>query len=280
MPTMDKQTDLERLLDGVLASNKYRDISPDLVRSIGTQELQKRRSVKEALKATKNKLHQVAGAYLLPNGELSTNADTTYTQWLSDLHIATQTGNRVAIQQTSLQIMTNHASTKERLPILDQFYSTLFADLPPIHSVLDIACGLNPLALPWMPLAGDITYYAYDIYQHMMNFLSAYMQFMHIQGHAEARDVIQSCPTQTVDLALVLKVLPCLEQIDKQAAHTLLHTLNARHIIVSYPIHSLGGKNKGMAQYYEAHFHALLANQSWQVKRFEFATELVFILEK
>ena len=55
---------LDQLIDEVRASSKYREINPDLIRTIAIQELQKRRTHKEALKATKNKLHQVGGVYL------------------------------------------------------------------------------------------------------------------------------------------------------------------------------------------------------------------------
>jgi 16S rRNA (guanine(1405)-N(7))-methyltransferase len=176
--------------------------------------------------------------------------------------------------------MAHHASTRERLPILDQFYTTLLTDLAPISSILDVACGFHPLALPWMPLAGQVTYYAYDIYQHMMDFLQDWFTLMGIQGYAQVYDLLQACPPQEVDVAFVLKTIPCLEQVDKHAGKRLLHALNARYIIVSFPVHSLGGKRKGMVAHYEAQFQALMGNALWTVKRVEFATELVFVVAK
>src|SRR5260370_19148966 len=119
---MLKSTDqaaLDRLVSDVLSSAKYRDISPDLVKNIGAQELLKRRSFKEALKSTKNKLHQVSGAYL--------DGRESYRQWLHKLSVIVESGNSVALRQECQQIMSHHASTRERLPILDQFYSTLLA---------------------------------------------------------------------------------------------------------------------------------------------------------
>ena len=52
--------------------------------------------------------------------------------------------------------MGYHSSTRERLPILEQFYARALADIPPARVVLDLACGLNPLALAWMPLGEAI----------------------------------------------------------------------------------------------------------------------------
>ena len=263
---------LDRLVEDVLDSAKYRGVCPELIRGIGSQELAKRRNTKEALKSTKNKLHQIGGVYFAERAD--------YASWLDNLAGVAHKDDRAELQRVCREIMAHHASTRERLPILDQFYHTILADLAPIHSVLDIACGLNPLALPWLPLAEDATYNACDIFVPLVDFLNNYLQLMHIQGQAETRDVTQSCPTQQVDLALLLKVIPCLEQIDKQAGYRLLHTLNARTLVVSFPVHSLGGKSKGMAAYYEAHFRELVADTGWEVRTFEFATELVFVVRK
>ncbi len=51
------------LIEAVSSSTKYRQVSPDLIRTVGQRELAIRPSWKAAVKATKNKLHQVGGAY-------------------------------------------------------------------------------------------------------------------------------------------------------------------------------------------------------------------------
>ncbi|TES88736.1 MAG: 16S rRNA methyltransferase, partial [Anaerolineales bacterium] len=48
--------DLSQLLNAVLESAKYRHVHPELVERIGAAELEKGRKLKEAIKATKNKL--------------------------------------------------------------------------------------------------------------------------------------------------------------------------------------------------------------------------------
>lgn len=263
---------LDKLVNGVLHSAKYNAVSPDLVRHIGSQELVKRSNPKEALKATKNKLHQVGGAYF--------DGRENYTTWLRELAVVAQVNDRAALQRTCRTIMAHHASTRERLPILDQFYSTILANIAPIHSVLDVACGLNPMAIPWLPLAEGATYYACDIFASLGDFLNQYLQLIHMPGHVQTCDAIQFCPTQEVDVAFVLKAIPCLEQIDKHAGYRLLRTINARYLVVSFPAYSLGGRSKGMTAYYKAHFHELEDNALWNVQTFEFATELVFVVQK
>lgn len=264
---------LGELLTAVTKSPKYRTIAPDLIRRIGTAELAKRGSLKEAVKGTKNKLHQVGGAYW--------DTAVDYPKALTRLQNAADEESR---RQTCRDLMRLHASTRERLPILDEFYATILAGLPPIHSVIDVACGLNPLALPWMPLAADATYHAYDIYGDMMAFLQGFFDLMGVNGIAHHQDILSQPPAEPADLALILKTLPCLEQAEKGAAARLLQTIQARHLLISYPVQSLGGRGKGMVENYEAQFWGLVndqpaaaADRDWHITRFEFATELAFL---
>src|SRR5690606_17752856 len=153
--------DIDAVIEAVRTSPKYRTIAPDFVARIAQEELAKRGKYREAVKAAKNRLHQVAGAYLaqLPR----------YEAWLAQLHAA-DPADRPAL---CLDFMNAHASTRERLSIITDFYQVALADIPPARSVLDIACGLNPLAVPFMPLADNAAYYACDIYTDLADFLNA-----------------------------------------------------------------------------------------------------------
>ena len=275
---------LDQLVVAVRASARYHTIDEPLIRRLGERELAKRRSLKEAIKATKNKLHQVAGAYI---------EEPRYAAWLAELtdvwHEVDITDER---QREALRrIMARHASTRERLPILDQFYAQALASLGPIHSVLDIACGLNPLALRWAPLADEAQYTAYDVYGDMMAFLDGYFALEAgghglpgLRGRAETCDVIASPPEQRADLALILKAIPCLEQADKTAGERLLRAIRADHLLISFPAHSLGGRSKGMIQSYDARFHDLMdvtgIGAGAEIQRFEFTTELAFLISR
>lgn len=260
-------TRLDDLVAQVRASGKYAQVNAGLVHRIGAAELAKRGSLKEAVKATKNKLHQVAGMFA--------EEKPAYRTWLEELR---QTSGVSETPEVLASIMSYHASTRERLPILDPFYATIFAGLHPIHSVLDVACGLNPLAIPWMELAPGATYHAVDIYDDMMGFLQSAFDVMGVKGKAESRDVVADCPDDAVDVALVLKAIPCLEQLDKQAGRILLDTIRARHVVVSFPTRTVGGRTIGMRGHYEAHFNELIAGRDVNVRRHEFENELVFVV--
>jgi 16S rRNA (guanine(1405)-N(7))-methyltransferase len=271
------------LIQSVQSSQKYAAINEAMIRAIGLRELAARRNLKEAIKATKNKLHQVAGAYI--DGRLP------YDQWLALLEETRRPGEGARadspfsilhspFRQACREIMRHHASTRERLAILETFYDTTLGSLGPVRSVLDLACGLNPLALPWMPLAPDAVYYACDIYADMIDFLNGFFAQAGVRGRARVCDLAAGAPAEQADLALVLKALPPLDQQAKHAGRDLLRALNARHILVSFPAQSLGGRGKGMAENYEQRFRTLAEAEGWAIERFAFPTELAFLVRK
>jgi len=265
----ERNSPLEQIVESIAASRRYRSVSADFVRSVAGAELGRHHSLKEAIKATKNKLHQAAGAYM--------QAPIDYAAHLAELRAAR---DRESLAAACTRAMARHASSRERLPILAEFYAATLGSLPPVRSVLDVACGLNPLAIPWMPLAQGAEYYACDIYHDMMAFVGEFLRLVGMPGEARVCNVIEHCPQQHVDVALLLKAIPCLEQVDPGAATRLLDGLNADHLLVSFPARSLCGKRKGMPETYEAHFMSLMAGRGWAVRRYSFASELAFLVSR
>jgi 16S rRNA (guanine(1405)-N(7))-methyltransferase len=268
----DQPHDLEVLAQQVQQTGKYRHISSDLVKDLLTRELAKRASQREAVKAVRNKLHQVGNAYQ--------EKPIPYQVWLKELETLPADIANPLVQSFIQRVLPAHTSTRERVPILPRFFHECLAELGEITSVLDIACGLNPLAIPWIPLKTGFTYTACDIYGDMVGFLNAFFAHFQLNGKALVTDVTSSIPAVDAQLTLVLKTIPCLEQLDKNAGRFLLNTITSPNILVSFPAHSLGGRSKGMPQFYEQHFRDLIADQSWQITRFEFPGEIAFLIRK
>jgi 16S rRNA (guanine(1405)-N(7))-methyltransferase len=268
----EKKEQLDQLVKAVLKSSKYRNVCEDLIKNIGMRELSKRQNLKLAIKSTKNKLHQIGGAYFLkkPN----------YGFWLEKLGNAKRSGDESLFRKTCVEIMSHHYSTRERLDILDEFYTKIFSFLPSVNSIIDVACGFHPLSIPWMPISKKTKYYAYDVYKDMIDFLNKFMTIQNVQGYAEARDVVQNTPKIYADLTFVLYTLPCLEQIEKSAGLKVLESINSNFLVVSFPVHSLGGREKDMRRHYEARFDKLTQEKDWTIQRLESRTELVFLITK
>jgi 16S rRNA (guanine(1405)-N(7))-methyltransferase len=263
---------LDDLIDAVRAGSDYRTLNPDLVRWVAQRELPKNRSLKEAVKAVRGKLHQVGGAYLptvLRPVEFDFEIQKISSSWQSeDLH---------AFCRSSMAL---HASTRERLPLLETFFQTTLGGIAPLHSVLDLACGLNPLALPWMPLAEDLEYTSCDVYADLVQVVNRFFAHVNVNGKAFECNLVEQTTFPQAQVTLLLKTLPCLEQLDKQIGVRLLEAIPGPHILVSFPAHSLGGRGKGMPQNYERHFNDLIAGKNWRVQRFEFSSELAFLISR
>jgi len=261
---------LEELVRIVKRSPKYRSVCDEVIRNIGRRELQKGGNLKKAVKATKNKLHQIAGAFL--------QTRPSYEAWLEKLRKAKKRGFH-DLRLACIEIMRHHHSTRMRLKNLDGFYRGIFSRLPPVHSIVDIGCGFHPLAIPWMPLSGRVRYYAYDLYEDLAGFLSEFMKLIDVEGYAEARDVIRNPPEVKVDLAFLLNMIPTLERIEENASVKLLDAVEAKSIVISFPVRSLGGKNKGMRGYYRAFFQGLM-RKDWDSWSFETENEMIYVAEK
>lgn len=254
----------------VRASAKYRHVAPALMETLAARELATGARPKDVVKSVKNKLHQVAGAYQVE--PLQGDA------WLAEVQTCSAQGGDMRPLCRSL--MARHASTRERLSILDDFYSTLFGDLSPVNSVLDLACGLNPLALPWMGLAPDAVYRACDIYADQVELINRWFAIAGQSGEAFLCDLVTAPPAMRADVVLLLKAIPCLQQVDREIGRRLLDTIDAPTIIISYPAHSLGGRKHGMPEQYAAQFARFAEGRAWHVEPFHFTTELVYRIRR
>jgi 16S rRNA (guanine(1405)-N(7))-methyltransferase len=266
------KTQPEALMAQVRSNPKYAAITEDLVLRLSQEALTSGLSGKPAVKFVRNKLHQVGGAYF--------KRDIDYTEAARTLAELPQQLDAQEVWAFCRTLMQSHASTAERLPIIGDFYTTCLASIAPITSILDLACGLNPLSLPWMPVAANLQYHACDIYLDMLGLIDSFLEHFNITGSASSCDLVSQVPRNRVQVAFLLKSIPCLEQMDKRIATALLTAIKAEHILVSFPIHSLGGRQKGMFAFYRDHFYDLVAGQPWAVLEFEFKTELAFLVTK
>ncbi|MDE0141794.1 MAG: hypothetical protein OXI80_12510 [Caldilineaceae bacterium] len=272
---------LDQALATILAARKYRCIHPGLARDVAAAELAKGRTLKEAVKAAKSQLHQSTAAYIRRN----LNYDyalhelrTTVAAFKCDP--GSDPSADPAVRTLLRRLMAAHASTHERLPILDTLYPQLFQRLPPVRSILDIACGLHPLARPWMPLSPDVKYFAFDIFADQIDFLNRFFDAMGYAGAAAQRNALDDKGTHPADIAFLLKTLPCLEQIESGAGERLLHRIDAPILIVSFPNQTLAGRKQGMAQHYAANFLSQIKKAGWQADSLTYPSELVYIVRK
>jgi len=263
---------LQALIEKVQANPKYQPINQALVRRLCEQALLKGLTGKLAVKAVRNKLHQVGGAYFKRNIHFG-EAEKALSNLPTDLQSAD-------VRQFCIQTMEAHSSSAERLSILDHFFTTCLAPLAPVTSIIDLACGLNPFAIPWMPLAQGFDYLACDIYQDMLHLVDRFFEHFNLNGEALSCDLLGNLPQKSAQVGFLLKSIPCLEQMDKDITLPILQSIQTEHLLVSFPVRSLGGRDKGMVSFYRERFIDSISQQNWEVQEFEFPTELAFLVTK
>lgn len=255
--------------EGLRQSGKYRHLCDNTLRRIAAWAVVRHPQPKEALKAARRKLHQVYGAY----------AQQTDWRALRDRVAQLSLPEHVQDPQAvCLDILRGHASSAERLSILDKVFPALFQATGIPSSVLDLACGLNPFALPWMGLPQTTHYYAVDIDHRLIEAVSGLFAALGRPGEAACDDVLSALPEREVDVVLLLKTLPCLEQQEKGAGLALLRRLRARHVVVSFPARSLGGRAKGMTEHYDQFMNGLLADLQMTARRVAYPSETFYII--
>jgi 16S rRNA (guanine(1405)-N(7))-methyltransferase len=250
---------------------KYRGICKDTLGRIVSWAIMRSKSPKEAVKRAKRKLHQVYGAYV-------EEWDTRRLEELLNVLAGVQGAEER--KKICREILFQHASTRERLQTLDSFYSGLFALTGRPKRLLDIGCGLHPFAIPWMGIPRDCEYLALDIDTRIVSAIGRFFTIVGQAGQARCQDTIVTMPDDPVDVAFLFKLLPCLEQQESGHAVRLLQALRADWLVVTFPVLSISGKNKGMRAFYAQLMDQLQVACPWPTKTLELQQELVFIMEK
>jgi 16S rRNA (guanine(1405)-N(7))-methyltransferase len=265
---------LEAIENALAKSRRYAAVSPDTVRRVARKALLATRGdVGEAVKRTKRGLHEIHGAYLPPGAP-------NYDSLARSIRSAADSGDEEKIKADLRSAMAVHASTRERIPYLGTFYQEIFARVPEPATIRDLACGLNPLATPWMPVGKPVTYLASDIDERMLDFVGQALTALGVAHRVEIIDLVDAQVTGYADLTLLLKTIPCLERQKTGAGWELLDAINSPTIIVTFPTRSLGQRSKGMFQTYSSAFEEYLGRGSWRAEQVEIPNELVYIVTK
>ncbi|MEJ2737871.1 MAG: 16S rRNA (cytidine(1402)-2'-O)-methyltransferase, partial [Anaerolineae bacterium] len=137
--------------------------------------------------------------------------------------------------------------------------------------LLDLGCGLNPLALPWMDTVAPqgsgqipgIRYVPLDIDTDRVRFLNRYLALAGLEPLARCQDILSHPPEDAADVALLLKMSPTLERQEPGATLGLIEQLTAPYVVVSFAVKSLGGREKGMVEHYQQQFLGWLRERQW-----------------
>ncbi len=257
------------LADQLRRAPKYRHVCVDTLARIAAWSQERHDSPREALKAAKRKLHQIYGAYF---------DRMDFASMARAIEALPAAPDAAAIRRGSDSLLPMHASTRERLPFTEDAFTSIFAKTGPVHSVLDLACGLMPFAWPWLRPHQDTRYEGWDIDTRLVEQANAFFERANCVATVRCRDLLASPLTVEADLVLLLKTAPCLEQQEPGATLRVLRAVRARFAVLSFPTKSLGGREKGMARHYGQFADELAETLHASSESIEYPSETFYLL--
>lgn len=250
---------MNELFEKLSTSKKYKDVCPDTIRRVIAECEGRYKKAKDMDKAVRERLHGITSAFM--NEQEYKKARALAGEFCPE----------------NLEPLLNcHASTRERLPLaaMDELYRRVFEVTGVPESLLDLACGINPVyflgRLPQMRVTGV------DISGQSVNIITR------CGGHALHGDLLceGAVPSEHFDVALLFKILPLLDRQRDGAAMDVLNAVNAKYIVVSFPTRTLGGRNVGMEENYSRWMEEHLPESRETAARFATENELYYILKE
>ena len=277
---------IDRTVASVLNTKKYAGVHRAVVERLCREFEPSYGSYKELEKAVKKALHIIYGSYLKKD---------CYKQ--AESLIAGYSGDNIFTDRDcAARLMELHASTAERLEYAADIYEMLGGYIDPGDTVIDVGCGFNPFALPYFPKI-PASYIAYDICVHSVGVLNKYFAPLGSAFTARLLDAAEQAPDIFTDVGrgipdappdagagadvvlFMLKLFPLLEQQRKGRAFELLEKTNYKTAVVSFPIKSVSGREKGMEVFYTHMFFSGLHDDMLVMDKTVFGNEMFFIIK-
>ncbi|MFH1400651.1 MAG: hypothetical protein ABIH41_03965 [Nanoarchaeota archaeon] len=195
------------------------------------RQAQRNKDVREAMKAARSRLREVYGAFKQVS--------------LGKVDLLLDALQRDPDSQTiHREILSLHQSTKERLDHYAEMYQSIWNVTGTPRRILDLGCGLNPIAYPSMGCRPH--YVANEVSEAYCAAIRRYFKIGGIEGEAFSYDLTSFTANQSTtflksDVCLMLKIVDTLETVSRNSAWRLIEGIPSTWFVVSFPTTSLGG---------------------------------------
>jgi hypothetical protein len=133
--------------------------------------------------------------------------------------------------------LIEHLSTRERLndlPLIKSIFEKL-----KVKSVVDLGCGVNPIALA----SRSIKYDGYDIDGIALNQVNNFFIKNNFDGRTHLMDISkEGVSFPSADLFLLLKVLDVIERRGHKISERIIKSIPSKYILVSFPKITVSGR--------------------------------------
>jgi len=267
------ENEIEKLIQEVQRSRKYRELElpVEMLRDLIEVNQLNSKNLAELKTNFRKSLHNVIAPYL---------ESINYEQ---EIHYL-QSNSSALTDQENLKaycrkMMAKHASTRERIPHLEQFFDTIHEVIGSPKSVLDLACALDPLCLPWMKLEEEAVFKAYDINLPRVRYLQVFLALIYPNYEAIQQDILLHPPVEKADCAFFFKEAHRLEKRQPGSTRILLNGINAATIVLSLPAMDLKGHHS-LEKLHRSLVEKTLEGTNWRQEVRLVGNELLFFINK
>jgi len=187
------------------------------------------------------------------------------------------------------ELFALHKSTKERMSHFEEIYDQIFFLLKnhglkkSKYTVLDLACGLNPLSNIYFRNKIE-KYYASDISSQDCEFLRAYFQKANIDSEVFPMDLAdeKNYPILSrikCDICFIFKTLDGLERVQRNITQKLLGSINTEYFAITFPTLTLSG-HREIKEHRRLWLEKMLDDLGWKWEKQLIENELLYFVGK
>ncbi len=261
------------IIEKTRSSAKYKalDLPRELLEDLILQEAKLAQDNSDLEHRFREKLHNIVAPYL---------EEINYSAEIKTLDQFARTNPDLeTLKAYCSGLMAKHASSRERLPYLEAFASFLQPYIQESKIIMDLACALDPLILPWLQTDHQPELLCFDVHFPRLAYLNGFFKHFYPKGKAIQQDVLALPPAEKADLALFLKEAHRFEKRRPGCNRAFFRALPSRTIIVSMPAEDLAGKHS-LENYHNRLIEEAIDGYGWDCAKVCVGNELIFVIEK
>lgn len=168
-----------------------------------------------------------------------------------------------------------HKSTKERKDFFSKLYKEIFSVIEKPRKILDLGCGLNPLAYRFIPNYNNICFIAVELTDYDCNNLRRYFRDTGIKGEVIKADLRSYDNFPDADVCFMFKLL---DGIGYDVAERLLSKIDTKYFIVSFSTEDVRGKRMNYPR--RGWFERMLKRLGYRYTKREYSNEIFYIVKR
>lgn len=172
-------------------------------------------------------------------------------------------------------ILLMHKSSKERINFYEEFYKKIFEVTGKPGSIIDIACGLNPISFEMMGLSKETKYMALELNQNDADAINEFFSRWHINGNAFRHDITKEPIKLSADIAFAFKIF---DIVDNKVTERIIKELDVKWIAASFSTKTISRKDMRFKR--RAGFQKMLRRLGLKYSTLEFENEIVYLIKK